>query len=182
MGYRLSKIYTRTGDDGKTQFKPGERISKDHIMIECLGTIDELNCVIGMLLTNPIENHLLKTSLTQIQHNLFNVGGELCAPQFTAITAEKVSHVENCIDEWNTELPPLTEFILPNGNAATTTCHFARAVCRRAERQLVTLKESQEFSPHILHYINRLSDFLFVAARILMKEQKQQEVLWEHEK
>lgn len=182
MGYRLSKIYTRTGDDGKTQVEPGKRISKNSLRIKSLGTLDELNCVIGLVLTQPLANPEMKTCLTEIQHDLFNLGGELCPPYYVAITPEKISHLEEMIDHWNENLPPLKEFILPRGNTATTYCHLARAICRRAEIDLVALHEEENISADCLRYINRLSDLLFVAARVLAKAEKNEEVLWAHEK
>jgi cob(I)alamin adenosyltransferase len=180
MGYRLSKIYTRTGDDGKTQVSVGERILKNHILIETLGTLDELNCAMGLTLSFPIQNPVIKTCFTQIQHTLFDIGGELCPPHGIVIVEEKISALENQIDEWNTHLPPLKEFLLPGGNPASAHCHLARAICRRAERCLVTLLQEEPINPAILRYLNRLSDLLFVAARVLAAEDNQQEILWDH--
>lgn len=182
MGYRLSKIYTRTGDDGKTQVGVGERIPKDDILIEVLGTLDELNCAIGLMLSNQIHNTDVQNCLTQIQHHLFDLGGELCPPFHQSISAEKVKSLENKIDQYNTSLPPLKEFILPGGNVASAHCHLARAICRRAERHLVTLQHEQNINAHALQYINRLSDLLFVIARVLAKQDHQNEILWEHER
>lgn len=182
MGHRLTKIYTRTGDDGKTQVCASERIMKNSARIEALGTLDELNCSIGCLLALSFENTDLKECLTQVQHDLFNLGGELCPPHHQAITDAHATQLENKIDEWNETLPPLKEFILPRGSLATASCHMARAICRRAERTLVSLNEEEKFNPAILRYINRLSDALFVAARLLGKENSQKEVLWEHER
>ncbi|MHB1949437.1 MAG: cob(I)yrinic acid a,c-diamide adenosyltransferase [Gammaproteobacteria bacterium] len=182
MSYRLSKIYTRKGDDGTTSLDAHQRISKDSIRIESLGTLDELNSVIGMILASNEVTMPVKTVLTQIQQDLFNLGGELCPPHREVITANKVSELEKILDEWNASLPPLKEFILPGGNLASATCHLARTVCRRAERCLVTLKQDEPFNPEILRYINRLSDVLFVAARILAKESHSKEILWNHER
>lgn len=182
MGYRLSKIYTRTGDDGYTQVEAKQRISKHSLLIEALGTLDELNCMLGLLLSSEIKQEDLHSGLIQIQHDLFNLGGELCPPHHPAISPERVIDLENRIDSWNESLPPLKEFILPGGNTVTAQCHLARAVCRRAERCLVGLHENHPLRPEILRYINRLSDFLFVAARILAKENLQPEVLWTSDK
>jgi cob(I)alamin adenosyltransferase len=175
MGYRLSKIYTRTGDDGKTQVGVGERIPKNHLRIEALGTLDELNCAIGLMLTNKMTQDIL-SCLTQIQHELFNLGGELCPPYHVVITPEKISQLEQYIDQWNESLPPLKEFLLPGGNISSAHCHLARAICRRAERCLVALNQETEMNSEMLRYINRLSDLLFVLARVL---NNQEEKLWE---
>jgi cob(I)alamin adenosyltransferase len=179
MGYRLSKIYTRKGDDGSTSLDGKNRLSKSDLRIEVIGTIDELNCVIGMVLAHDNYSEDVRSFFTQIQHDLFNLGGELCPPHHPAITEEKITLLENKIDKWNEDLPPLKEFILPGGNAASATCHLARAICRRAERHLVALQKEESFSPALLHYLNRLSDVLFVAARILTKEAHGEEVLWQ---
>jgi cob(I)alamin adenosyltransferase len=182
MGYRLSKIYTRTGDDGMTQVSPGERIPKNDIRIEALGSIDELNSAIGLMLAHEIPNLDIKSCLTQIQHELFDLGGELCPPHHQVITADKVTRLENTIDEWNEVLPPLKEFILPGGNLPSACCHLARTICRRAERTLVALHQENPINLAILHYVNRLSDLLFVAARVLTHDNQQTEILWNHEK
>lgn len=182
MGYRLNKIYTRTGDDGTTSVEPHHRLLKNHARIEALGALDELNSVIGMLLACEIKTLSLPTRLQQIQHDLLNMGGELCPPHHIVITAEKISELEQWLDEWNENLPPLTEFILPGGNQAAAICHFARTVCRRAERCLVTLHLQETVQPNLLRYINRLSDLLFVAARVLARETTDSEILWDHQR
>lgn len=182
MGYRLSKIYTRTGDDGKTQVSAKERIPKNSILIETLGTIDELNSAIGIVLAHKTNNLDLQWCLTDIQHELFDLGGELCPPHHCVITPDKIKRLENSIDEWNEVLPPLKEFILPGGSLTSASCHLARAICRRAERCLVALNQENPLNPDILRYINRLSDLLFVAARIFARDDHQAEVLWKHEK
>jgi cob(I)alamin adenosyltransferase len=120
--------------------------------------------------------------LTGVQQDLFNAGGELCPPHHPAISADKVTQLEKTLDAWNETLPPLKEFIMPGGNIQSAACHLARTICRRAERSLVTLKREMAFNPEILHYINRLSDVLFVAARLLAKETGSEEILWEHER
>ena len=182
MGYRLSKIYTRTGDDGSTQLGDGKRLKKDDIRIETLGTIDELNSIIGLILSHNPSTDDVKTILTQVQHDLFDLGGELCPPHRIAITPEKILLLEKTIDRWNKTLAPLKEFILPGGNIKSATCHVARTVCRRAERSLVKLHQENAINPDILRYINRLSDVLFVAARILTRETESEEILWNHKR
>lgn len=182
MGNRLSKIYTRTGDDGNTSVEPKHRIPKNSARIEALGTLDELNSALGLLLTHEISHSGIRDCLTQVQHDLFNLGGELCPPHHLVISDDNVTRLEEIIDEWNNDLPPLKEFILPGGNLASAHCHLARTICRRAERCLVTLHQEKEMNMAILRYINRLSDLLFVAARILMKQDNKKEVLWEHER
>jgi cob(I)alamin adenosyltransferase len=182
MGYRLSKIYTRTGDDGLTNIGDGNRIHKNHARLELLGTLDELNSTVGLLLAHEPETESIRVLLNSVQQELFNVGGELCPPYYTVITPEKVTALEHSIDEWNTTLPPLKEFILPGGNLKAAACHLARTVCRRAERCAVTLHQLEAFNPEILRYLNRLSDALFVAARLLAKETGSKEILWDHDR
>lgn len=180
MAYRLSKIYTRTGDDGTTSVEPKKRIAKNSARIEALGALDELNCSIGLILANPISDKTIQDVLTSIQQDLFNLGAELCPPHHTFITEEKILFLEKMIDQWNETLPPLKEFILPRGNFLVAHTHLARAICRRAERNLVSLHQEKPVSIYCLQYLNRLSDWLFVLARVLMKDQK--EILWEHER
>ncbi len=184
MGYRLSKIYTRAGDDGYTNLGDNKRLPKNHARLELLGTLDELNSVIGMLLAylSAADVASIHPVLTQLQHDLFNVGGELCPPYYSVITPEHITQLEKTIDEWNANLPPLTEFVLPGGNILAATCHLARTVCRRAERCAVSLFQEGPFNPVILQYLNRLSDLLFVAARVLARETNAWEVLWDHKR
>lgn len=182
MSYRLTKIYTRTGDKGTTNLGSGKRLAKDHIQIEALGTLDELNSVLGLLLAYAPQDHELSTHLQQIQQDLFNISGELCPPYYPVIAAEKTVALENMIDKWNASLPPLKEFILPGGNQKSACCHLARTICRRAERRLITLNRKKKLNPATLAYLNRLSDLLFVAARILMRENKSEEIFWQHER
>ncbi len=182
MSYRLTKIYTKKGDDGTTSLDARNRVSKDSTRVEVVGTIDELNSMIGLILAFDVTNSQIKISLQQIQQDLFNLGGELCPPHHPVISAEKISQLELWIDEWNATLPPLKEFILPGGNPKSATCHLARTICRRAERILVTLHSEETLNPEILRYVNRLSDVLFVAARMLAKESKSEEILWDHKK
>lgn len=182
MGYRLSKIYTRKGDDGTTSLDGKERVLKHSLRVETLGTLDELNCAVGIVLAQPNMNASVVACLTQAQHHLFDIGGELCPPHRVVITAEHVTELEHILDQWNAELPPLKEFLLPGGNMASASCHLARAICRRAERCLVALHQEEKLNPEILRYVNRLSDVLFVAARVLAKEGHNAEVLWNHQR
>ncbi len=178
MGHRLTRIYTRTGDDGSTGLGDGTRVSKDHWRIESMGDVDELNSVIGLLRTEtlpPAAQHLL----TRIQHDLFDLGAELCIPGHRVIPEERVGELEAEIDRINAPLPPLKDFILPGGSRAAALCHMARTVCRRAERRLVTLHQEQPLAPATLHYLNRLSDLLFVLARDLNREAGVPDVLWQ---
>ena len=184
MGHRLSKIYTRTGDDGTTGLGDGSRIEKDSIRVEAYGTVDELNSCIGMvisqlsseLMTN--SNHLLNEWLSEIQHDLFDLGGELCIPGHIALTNTPIDTLENQIDTMNADLPMLKEFILPGGNQPAATCHLARTICRRAERNVHTLSRTEKINPLGLQYLNRLSDWLFVTARIIARLDNGTEVLW----
>ena len=182
MGYRLSKITTRTGDDGKTNLGAKNRLLKNHPRIEVIGTLDELNSAIGIVLAQDLVHSDVDNALKQIQQDLFDLGGELCPPERLAITPEKIIYLEQKIEQWNSTLPPLKEFILPGGNIKSAHCHLARTICRRAERCLVTLFQEAEFNPDILRYINRLSDLLFIAARVLARETSSEEIVWNHQK
>jgi cob(I)alamin adenosyltransferase len=177
MGHRLSKIYTRTGDDGTTGLGDGTRTSKDDVRVEAYGTVDELNSVVGLLLTHdlPTAIHAL---LTDIQHELFDLGGELCIPGRSVMSPQQVQRLERQLDTLNAGLAPLKEFILPGGTAAAALCHIARTVCRRAERRIVTLSRSETVNPSTIAYLNRLSDFLFVLARYLNAVANRPDVLW----
>ena len=179
MGHRLSKIYTKTGDNGTTGLGDGSRVAKDHLRVEAYGTVDELNSFIGLLRAELSEDHTIQITLSKIQHELFDLGGELCIPNFILIKEEAVQHLEHCIDFLNENLPPLKDFILPAGGKAASTCHIARSVCRRAERRVFSLSHEESISPLALQYLNRLSDYLFVAARILAREHGGTEVLWQ---
>jgi len=181
MGNRLSKIYTKTGDDGTTGLGDGTRVPKDDPRVEAYGTVDELNSVVGMLLAEEV-NIEIRTCLTRVQHELLDLGGELCIPGYTAITADHVTRLENELDGFNAPLPALKEFILPGGSRAAAVCHLARTVCRRAERRTYTLHTRSPLSPHALEYLNRLSDLLFVLGRVIARHDKGTEVLWNHEK
>jgi cob(I)alamin adenosyltransferase len=181
MGNRLSKIYTRTGDDGTTGLGDGTRTAKDSARVEAYGTIDELNSVIGMVLVHNLPEDVADC-LTQVQHELFDLGGELCVPGYAAIGAQHVSRLEESLDGFNASLPPLKEFILPGGGAAAAACHLARTVCRRAERRAWTLAREEKVNPDALRYLNRLSDLLFVLARLIARHAQGTEVLWRHER
>jgi len=178
MGFRLSKIYTRTGDDGTTGLGDGARVPKHSARIEALGAIDELNSQLGLLLTEPGLPTAMQTMLTHIQHELFELGGELSIPNYTRIDAAMVTQLERELDALNDALPPLKEFILPGGSRAAALCHVARAVCRRAERRLAALAQQEAVSPAALMYLNRLSDLLFVLCRALNQALGVPDVLW----
>ena len=182
MGNRLSKIYTRTGDDGTTGLGDGSRVPKDSPRVEAYGTVDELNSSLGVLLALPALPGAVMSTLTQVQHELFDMGGELCIPGHRAITAEQITRLEHTLDGFNEALPPLKEFILPGGGPAAAACHLARTVARRAERRVVTLQRSESVSPEVGKYLNRLSDLLFVVARVLARHERGTEVLWRHQR
>lgn len=178
MGHRLSKIYTRTGDDGSTGLGDGTRVRKDAARVEAYGTVDEANAQVGVLRAGLAADHVAQVMLEHIQHDLFDVGGELCIPGYTLVTASYVERLEAAIDVINADLPPLKDFILPGGSMAAAQAHMARTLCRRAERRTLTLSESEIINPLALQYLNRLSDYLFVLARQLAREGGGQEVLW----
>ena len=178
MGNRLTKLYTKTGDDGTTGLGDGSRITKDSARIEAVGTIDELNSWIGLLLAELPADEPLIEPLTEIQHRLFDLGGELAVPGFQLIQSQMVSDLEVLCDQLNEELPPLKEFILPGGSTSAGLCHMARAVARRAERVIVTLSKDESIGDDLKRYINRLSDVLFVMARQLARRGGGQEVFW----
>ncbi len=178
MGNRLSKIYTCTGDAGETGLGDGSRVAKDDDRVEAYGTVDEANSAIGMVLSYQIDNTVIVNCLTDVQHDLFDVGAELCIPGHKVITAEYVSRLERQLDKFNDELPPLKEFILPGGNPQAAACHLARTICRRAERRVQTLSRDTEINAEALRYLNRLSDLLFVIARVLARTGGGEEVLW----
>jgi cob(I)alamin adenosyltransferase len=178
MGNRLSKIYTRTGDDGTTGLANGERIGKADSRVAAFGNVDETNSAVGLLLTEPDVPSGIRTSLTRIQHELFEVGAELSLPGYRKITAEHVSRLEHDLDELNEELPPLEEFVLPGGTRAAAICHLARTICRRAERSAWAASALTAQSPELLRYLNRLSDLLFVMARSLARQNGGRETLW----
>ena len=178
MGHRLSKIYTRTGDKGDTGLGDGSRVEKDHIRVEAFGTVDELNSIIGMILAHKIPQNVT-TCLNRIQHQLFDLGGEICIPGHTALEETYITYLETTLDAFNDDLSDLKEFILPAGGHATSACHLARTVCRRAERRIVSLAKNETVSPFSIQYLNRLSDLLFVVARVLARHENGSEVLWQ---
>jgi cob(I)alamin adenosyltransferase len=178
MGNRLTKLYTKTGDDGTTGLGDGSRTSKDSLRIEAVGTIDELNSWMGLLIAELSDNEPLTAPLTDIQHRLFDLGGELAVPGFQLIHPEMVSDLETLCDQLNDELPALKEFILPGGSKSAGLCHMARAVARRAERIIVALAKQEAIGDDLKHYINRLSDVLFVMARHLARRDGGHEVFW----
>lgn len=177
MGNRLSKIYTRTGDDGTTGLADGSRVNKDSLRMEAIGCVDELNSIIGMVCSHTLPEDILHY-LTVIQHDLFDLGGELAIPDYSIMSPEHTEALEQWLDELNEPLPYLKEFILPAGGAATSTCHLARSVCRRAERRCVSLNREEPLKAPLLTYLNRLSDLLFVMARSLARAEGGEEVYW----
>jgi len=178
MGNRLTKIYTRTGDDGSTGLADGSRVPKDHRRIEVLGCLDELNSIVGLIRTQAEPD---PPQLAWVQNRLFDMGAELATPGAERIRAEDVTALETALNDYNADLPPLREFILPGGGSAATFCHLARALCRRTERHLVTLHREESLNPQTLRYINRLSDLLFVLARVLARRDGGGEVFWQPE-
>ncbi len=181
MGNRLSKIYTRTGDDGSTGLGDGSRVQKDSIRVEAYGTVDELNSQIGVMLA-LIGEAPYADLLGDIQHNLFDLGGELCIPGHLVITDSQVEWLEQQLDELNEDLEPLKDFILPGGSLAAAQCHVARTICRRGERQMVALAREESVNPIGMRYLNRLSDLLFVLARKLNQHFEVADLLWQHKK
>ena len=178
MGNRLSKIYTRTGDDGSTGLGDGARTEKESRRVEAYGTVDELNSAIGVTLAQDSLPDGVRRDLTEVQHDLFDLGGELCIPGLRMITASHVERLEQVLDALNEHLPPLKDFILPGGGMAAASCHLARAICRRAERRCWSLARAEDVPPESLKYLNRLSDLLFVMARTLARQHTSGEVLW----
>ena len=178
MGHRLSKIYTRTGDDGTTGLGDGARVAKDDVRVEAFGSVDETNSALGMVLAAPDLPAAIADCLTEVQHDLFDLGGELCLPGWRAIDDGFVTRLESALDTFNADLPPLKEFILPGGGPAASACHLARTICRRAERRLCTLGRGADVNPAAARYLNRLSDLLFVIARVLARHERGREVLW----
>jgi cob(I)alamin adenosyltransferase len=181
MGHRLSKIYTRTGDSGSTGLGDGSRVSKDSLRVEAMGAVDEVNSCLGVLLAEPLDADIC-AQLTEVQHDLFDLGGELSIPGYTAIHAEQVERLEQVLDAHNDALEPLKEFILPGGSRAAGSCHLARAMCRRAERRVTSLASAEAVSPVLLQYLNRLSDLLFVLARVINRRNGRGDVLWRRDR
>ena len=181
MGNRLSKIYTRTGDDGTTGLGDGSRVAKDSARVEAYGSVDEANSAIGIVLAVAVPD-TIRTCLTEVQHDLFELGGELCIPGHSAVTEAYIDRLEHNLDGFNADLPRLKEFILPGGGQAAAACHLARAIVRRAERRVLSLASVEDVRPEIVKYLNRLSDLLFVVARVMAHEESGQEVLWNRER
>lgn len=180
MAKRLTKIYTRRGDDGTTGLADGTRVSKDSARMESLGTVDELNSVLGIVIATTSDTDRGAT-LSTIQHTLFDLGGEMAIPGTEVITDHQVTRLEEILDQINGKLPPLEEFVLPGGNSEAAHCHLARAVCRRAERCLLTLSKEQDVNPASRAFLNRLSDLLFVMARAAARQNGGAEVTWKRE-
>ena len=182
MGNRLSRIVTRTGDDGSTGLADGSRVPKDSARIEACGAVDELNSALGVLLAAPGLPGPMAAQLLEIQHDLFDLGGELAIPGSVVIHAQQVEALEKRVESWNAELPPLREFVLPGGGAAAASCHLARSICRRAERRCWALSRHEPLGPQALRYLNRLSDLLFVLARVLARLANGSEVMWRRDR
>jgi len=180
MGNRLSKLYTRTGDDGTSGLSGGERVAKNHERMNAMGTVDELNSVVGLMICKLADAEL-ETLFTAIQHDLFNIGGEISMPGHSFIKQEKIAYLERKIDHFNESIEPLKDFILPGGSEAASVCHMARAIARRAERDVITLHQLESVCDTTRQYLNRLSDLLFVTARIINLRLGQNDVLWEKE-
>jgi cob(I)alamin adenosyltransferase len=180
MANRLTKITTRTGDDGSTGLGDRSRIHKSAPRVQVLGDIDELNSMIGLMVTEPVSNDA-RNYLARIQNGLFDLGGEVCIPGHLAINENHVVELDEAAATLNERLPSLKEFILPGGCRAAALCHVARTIARRAERSLVALHQQEPVSSYALQYLNRLSDFLFILARTLNRDQGVADVLWQRE-
>ncbi|KQZ66635.1 cobalamin adenosyltransferase [Lysobacter sp. Root559] len=181
MGNRLSKIYTRTGDDGSTGLGDGNRVGKDSARVDAYGTVDEANSCIGLVLASELPT-AIRDQLVAIQHQMFDLGGELCIPGHAAIFDADIDRLEQWLDGHNDGLPALKDFILPGGGEAAARCHIARTVVRRAERETVALSRLEAVRPEAVRYLNRLSDLLFVLARVLARASGHGEVIWNHER
>jgi cob(I)alamin adenosyltransferase len=179
MGKRLTRIYTRTGDRGTTGLGDGSRVDKDSLRVEAYGTVDELNSAVGMVLAAALPD-AVRDCLTRVQHELFDLGGELCMPGYTMIPDGYVTALEQDLDRFNEDLPPLEDFILPGGSEAAARCHVARTVARRAERRVISLAHNETVNEQSIRYLNRLSDLLFVVARVLARHDGGSEVVWVH--
>lgn len=181
MGKRLTKIYTRTGDQGTTGLANGSRVAKDSPRIEAIGAVDELNSVLGVLLAEEMPD-AVRACLSDAQHDLFDLGGELSVPGHTIMTEAHVARLEALLEKFNAGLPPLKDFILPGGSRAASLAHVARTVCRGAERRLVALSHRETLPAFMLQYLNRLSDLLFVLSRTLNRHAGGGDVLWQQGK
>jgi cob(I)alamin adenosyltransferase len=182
MGNRLSKIVTRTGDAGTTGLGDGSRVSKDSARIEAIGAVDELNSTVGWFATAPGLPAEVSRLLLSIQHDLFDLGGELAVPGYSVLTDARVATLELAVEQFNATLPPLKEFILPGGNEAAARCHVARSVARRAERRCWTLTHAEGLRDLAAVYLNRLSDLLFVLARVLARAEGGAEITWDRQR
>jgi len=180
MGNRLSKIYTRTGDDGSTGLGDGQRVPKDSPRVDAYGEVDELNSAIGLILATDELRPDIADCLTRIQNQLFDLGGELCIPASKVMTSDSVKGIEATLDDFNADLPPLKDFVLPGGTREAAACHLARTICRRAERRTWELARTEDVNEYSLKYLNRLSDLLFVMARVLNRHAGRDEPLWGH--
>ncbi|MCH8619634.1 cob(I)yrinic acid a,c-diamide adenosyltransferase [Undibacterium sp. TS12] len=178
MGNRLSKIATRTGDKGTTGLGDGSRIAKDALRVHAMGDVDELNSQIGVLLCEDMPEQM-KHELLSIQHDLFDMGGELCIPGYTMITDTQVERLDALLEKYNADLPPLKDFILPGGSRAAAIANVCRTVCRRAERAIVSVGNAETINDAPRQYMNRLSDLLFVLSRVLNRYAGGSDVLWE---
>ncbi len=181
MGNRLTKIYTRTGDSGETGLGDGTRIAKTAPRVEAMGHADELNSVLGILIVEPLPESISEC-LVNVQHTLFDIGGELSIPGHTLVRSDRVIYLENTLDQLNKNLSPLKDFILPGGAKSAAVCHLARSICRRLERSLFSVDDQQSVSTVTQQYVNRLSDLLFVIARTLNQEAGEPDVLWNHDR
>lgn len=181
MGNRLSKIATRTGDAGTTGLGDGSRIAKDALRVHAMGDVDELNSQIGVLLCEDMPDQM-KHELVSIQHDLFDMGGELCIPGYTMITEAQVTRLDALLEKYNADLPPLKDFILPGGSRAAAIANVCRTVCRRAERAIVSVGAAETINDAPRQYMNRLSDLLFVLSRVLNRYAGGSDVLWEKER
>jgi len=178
MGHRLTQIATRTGDDGTTGLGDGSRTRKDSLRVAAMGDVDELNSTIGLLLTEPLPDDI-REALLDIQHDLFDLGGELCIPGFENLAESQVARLDALLLRYNATLPRLQEFILPGGSRSAAIAHIARTVCRRAERAIVSLGGEEVIRPACRQYVNRLSDLLFVLARVLNRHEGGTDVQWQ---
>jgi len=179
MANRLTKIYTRTGDDGSTGMADGSRVAKDDLLVHVIGEVDELNSQLAVVVCHAADD--FSESLKAIQNELFNIGAELTLGQ-AMIKQENINWLEQNLDELNQSLTPLKEFILPGGSLAASHCHVARTVCRRVERSLVSLDKQRVLNKDLKAYINRLSDYLFVLARAISKQEGADEIYWQSER
>jgi len=182
MGHRLSKIYTRTGDLGTTGLGDGTRVAKDSLRVEAYGAVDEVNSTIGVILAHGPDAEVTRV-LLDVQHDLFDLGGELCIPEMRIVKDDDVARLERELDAFNDDLEPLKDFVLPGGPPAATFCHLARTIARRAERRVVSLAAAEDnVAPVVVRYLNRLSDLLFVLARHLTVSTGHAEQLWEKDR